>query len=142
MTQDIVRLVIRKLRSAGIPYLVSPYEADAQLAYLSKHGIVDVVIAEDSDLILFGVRRILFKLKRTPVVQAVLFDADKLRPPFHDMDYLLKACILSGCDYLNNVPGIGLQKALNFMDRVKAAKRYSPEPFPWYLQRLREIAIR
>ena len=34
--------------------MVAPYESDAQLALLSKEGIVDVVISEDSDLLVYG----------------------------------------------------------------------------------------
>jgi exonuclease 1 len=49
------------LRRMNIEFLVSPYEADAQLAYLSKIKIVDVVISEDSDCIPYGCRTILFK---------------------------------------------------------------------------------
>lgn len=46
------------LRSENIEYVVAPYEADAQLAYLcsleeEKGGIVSV-ITEDSDLIAYG----------------------------------------------------------------------------------------
>ncbi len=42
--------------------IVAPYEADAQLAYLSKEGIVDTVITEDSDLLVFGSKRVLYKM--------------------------------------------------------------------------------
>ena len=42
--------------------MVAPYEADAQLAYLSISKIVDVVITEDSDLLAFGAPRILYKV--------------------------------------------------------------------------------
>ena len=41
---------------------MAPYEADAQLAYLSIKGIVDVVISEDSDLLVFGSHKVLFKM--------------------------------------------------------------------------------
>ncbi|EGR29715.1 hypothetical protein IMG5_150060 [Ichthyophthirius multifiliis] len=34
--------------------IVSPFEADAQLAYLSKTNYVDLVVSEDSDLLAFG----------------------------------------------------------------------------------------
>ena len=33
---------------------MAPYEADAQLAYLVKEGIAQLVITEDSDLLAFG----------------------------------------------------------------------------------------
>ena len=41
---------------------MAPYEADAQLAYLSKQDIVDVVITEDSDLLVFGSKRVFYKM--------------------------------------------------------------------------------
>jgi 5'-3' exonuclease len=37
-----------------VDFIVAPYEADAQLAYLANNGIVDAVITEDSDLVAFG----------------------------------------------------------------------------------------
>ena len=41
--------------SSDFPFLsVAPYEADAQLAFLNLSGIAQVVITEDSDLIVFG----------------------------------------------------------------------------------------
>lgn len=38
--------------------IVAPYEADSQLAYLSMQGIVDLVITEDSDLLVFGCKKV------------------------------------------------------------------------------------
>ena len=107
ITNQMVCSVILNLRSAGIPYLVAPYEADAQLAFLSRERIVDFVVAEDADLIVFGVQRILLKLKRSPDVEADLFDADRMRGDWQDPDFLRKVCILSVCDYLPNLPGVG-----------------------------------
>lgn len=49
-------------RIPGVKYVVAPYEADAQLGYLARNGHVDCVITEDSDIILFGCTRVLFKL--------------------------------------------------------------------------------
>lgn len=42
--------------------ITAPFEADAQLAYLCKSGYVDAVVTEDSDLLLFGAPKILFKM--------------------------------------------------------------------------------
>jgi exonuclease-1 len=39
---------------------VAPYEADAQLAYLNKIGVAQVIITEDSDLLLFGCEKVYF----------------------------------------------------------------------------------
>ena len=52
----------QECRRIGVECIVAPYEADAQLAYLEKEGIVDLVITEDSDLLVFGCKRVLFKM--------------------------------------------------------------------------------
>ena len=45
-----------------LEFLVAPYEADSQLAYLNKIGYVDFVITEDSDLIVFGAIDVFYKM--------------------------------------------------------------------------------
>ena len=45
-----------------MPYIVAPYEADAQLAYLERIGLVDGILTEDSDLLVYGCQTVLFKL--------------------------------------------------------------------------------
>ena len=54
--------MIKELIAHNISYIVAPYEADAELAYLSRMNLVDFVISDDSDLIAFGCPKILFKL--------------------------------------------------------------------------------
>jgi exonuclease-1 len=53
---------IKVLKIEKIQFVVAPYEADAQLAYLSKIGIIDAVLTEDSDLLSFGCSRVIYKL--------------------------------------------------------------------------------
>lgn len=60
----LVFLLLKKaLHKIDVDVLVAPYEADAQLAYLSKKNLVQLIITEDSDLIIFGCKRILFKMR-------------------------------------------------------------------------------
>ena len=42
----------------GIPYIVAPYEADAQMAFLILNGYADFVITEDSDLLVYGSKEV------------------------------------------------------------------------------------
>ena len=53
----------------GIEFLVAPFEADPQLAFLASispaRGGVAAVITEDSDLVAYACPRILFKLTRS-----------------------------------------------------------------------------
>lgn len=58
MLVNVSLVTFQVLRSENIEYVVAPYEADAQLAYLcslepEKGGIV-AVITEDSDLVAYG----------------------------------------------------------------------------------------
>lgn len=62
VTPEMATQVIKALKVEAVPYVVAPYEADAQLAYLERNGIVDGVITEDSDLLVFGCKNVLFKL--------------------------------------------------------------------------------
>lgn len=46
------------LQEKGVEFVVAPYEADAQMAYLCRTLAVDAVITEDSDLIAYGCPRV------------------------------------------------------------------------------------
>jgi len=57
--------LLLELRSEQIPFLVSPYESDGQLAYLSERHLIDLVVTEDSDLPACGALGVLYKLLET-----------------------------------------------------------------------------
>ncbi|CAI5742192.1 unnamed protein product [Peronospora destructor] len=63
--------VIQHLKKQNVLYVVAPYEADAQLAYLVKTGLADGVITEDSDCLPFGCQVVLFKMDRDNVAQEI-----------------------------------------------------------------------
>ncbi|EFN59754.1 hypothetical protein CHLNCDRAFT_13604, partial [Chlorella variabilis] len=66
VTADMAHEVAARLRERGVEFVVAPYEADPQLAYLSsipeREGGIAAVITEDSDLVAYGCRRVLFKM--------------------------------------------------------------------------------
>lgn len=62
VTEDMIQRVMQALRTHGIEFIVAPYEADAQLAYLCRAGFVSAVISEDSDLLVYGCPRVIFKV--------------------------------------------------------------------------------
>ena len=96
VTHDMAHQLIVTLRERNIPFLVAPYEADAQMAFLSRNGgrdtgngvrsltrlprffycksnilassifsgLADVVITEDSDALVFGCKRVLYKMEK------------------------------------------------------------------------------
>ncbi|CAK9800609.1 Exonuclease 1 [Anthophora plagiata] len=119
VTHEMALELIKECHKMNIDCIVAPYEADAQLAYLNISGIVDVVITEDSDLTLFGCKKIFFKMDVNG--NGLLVDQERIhlamgvRSEDFNMDNFRHMCILSGCDYLSSLPGIGLSKARKFI---------------------------
>jgi exonuclease-1 len=97
--------ILRTTRPS-VSCLVAPYEADAQLSYLSDHGLIDIVVTEDSDSIPYACRDILFKLDRDGSCQRLILSdlsnqlIDKFDLRAFSEEMILVMCILSGCDYL------------------------------------------
>ena len=88
----------------SVKCIVAPYEADAQLAYLSTSGIIDVVVSEDSDNIPYGSKEIIFKLEHCGNCEYLnLQDIFMKQTPGFDLrcfsqEMVLIMCIASGCD--------------------------------------------
>lgn len=107
--------LIELLRKEGVEFVVAPYEADAQLTFLCLNGFVDAVISEDSDLIPYGCPRMIYKLDKDgngkEVAFADLGAVKEIDLSRFSAEMLRHMCILSGCDYLDSLPGMGLKKA-------------------------------
>ncbi len=56
-------LFIDYLRYKNYEFYMAPYEADSQLAYMFIENIIDGVISEDSDMIAYGVTKIIKPIK-------------------------------------------------------------------------------
>uniref|UniRef100_A0A8C9QJU9 Exonuclease 1 n=1 Tax=Spermophilus dauricus TaxID=99837 RepID=A0A8C9QJU9_SPEDA len=132
ITHAMAHKVIKAARSQGVDCLVAPYEADAQLAYLNKAGIVQAIITEDSDLLAFGCKKVILKMDQfgngLEIDQARLGMCKQLGDVFTEEKFRYM-CILSGCDYLSSLRGIGLAKACKVLrlannpDIVKVIKK-------------------
>ncbi|KAI3634139.1 hypothetical protein MIR68_007743 [Amoeboaphelidium protococcarum] len=121
ITPEIAYQVIQRLKSINVKYVVAPYEADAQLAYLSINGSADLIITEDSDLLVFGCKTLLTKLDNEgngmEVCLKEVFDSQELDMSGWTVDMFKRMCILSGCDYLASATGLGLKKAHRLIKR-------------------------
>ncbi|XP_069359235.1 exonuclease 1 [Maniola hyperantus] len=119
ITHAMALALIKECRKRNVDCIVAPYEADAQLAYLNVKNYAQLVITEDSDLILFGCTKVLFKMDLdgtgTLVETAKLPLVMKCPIEHYRFDKFRRMCIMSGCDYLASLPGIGLAKARQFV---------------------------
>lgn len=117
VTFKICKEVIDLCREEAIDVIVAPFEADAQLTYLVKAGIADYAISEDSDLLVFGCPKVLFKLNKEEAAGQMV-DLTKVGKCFKKFNHMkLKLFgIMSGCDYLPNVPGIGITRTRKYFE--------------------------
>ncbi|GAV82235.1 XPG_N domain-containing protein/XPG_I domain-containing protein [Cephalotus follicularis] len=124
ISPSIAHELIQVLKQENISYVVAPYEADAQMTFLALSKQVDAVITEDSDLIPFGCPKIIFKMDKFG--QAVEFRNSMLQQNKElslagfTKQMLLEMCILSGCDYLQSLSGMGLKRAHALIKKFKS----------------------
>ena len=125
--------VIRVLREYGIPYIVAPYEADAQLALLCRESLVWGVTTVDSDFIVHGMKRVFFKVN-WKTGRCHLYCRQKLESPASwprsvetntpllnmvrsaGVEVLLLFGLVVGCDYGTKVSGIGGKKGVEILE--------------------------
>ena len=106
---------------------MAPYEADAQLVYLERIGLVDGIITEDSDLLVFGAQNVFFKFEPDGgCVHISRSDFGKVKEVnlvgWTDVQFREMA-ILSGCDYLSSINGMGLKTAWKYLKKCKSVER-------------------
>jgi 5'-3' exonuclease len=149
----VVEAVIVALRSREIPFLVAPFEADQQLAFLQMKGYVDLVIVEDSDLIAYGLPTpALYKLSVNPDnvwtcgvllrkhdLAARIPGNGKGKPvvlDFTDFTPAMLACLFASldCDYCKKLQGIGAAVACRLVHAAFFPPKYKDGSSP--LERL------
>ncbi len=127
VTPEMARQLIEELKKAGVQYVVAPYEADAQLTYLERKGIISAIISEDSDLLVFGAKSLLTKLDQYgDCIEVNRADFTACRAislvGWSDIEFRRMA-ILSGCDYLPSVNKMGLKTAYRLVRKYKSLDR-------------------
>ncbi|SMN18651.1 similar to Saccharomyces cerevisiae YDR263C DIN7 Mitochondrial nuclease functioning in DNA repair and replication [Maudiozyma saulgeensis] len=125
VTPQMAKCIIDYCRSENIDYIVAPFEADSQMVYLEKEGLVDGIISEDSDLLIFGCKNLITKLNdRGEARQIERKDFNMLEEPFSigkfSPEQLRLMVCLSGCDYTKGLGHIGLTFAYMFTSTGKS----------------------
>ncbi|KAJ4984784.1 exo1 protein [Stagonosporopsis vannaccii] len=127
VTPDMARAFIEELKASDVQYIVAPYEADSQMVYLERKGIIDGILSEDSDLLVFGAKCLITKLDKYGdciEVNRSHFTAcrEVSLVGWSDADFRRMA-ILSGCDYLPGIGGLGLKTAHRMLRKYKTVDR-------------------
>lgn len=127
VTFKMTRDVIRQCRKLNVEYVVAPYEADAQLAWMMTSGYIDSVITEDSDLLVYGAENILYKMNKEG--HGELYQSknlpclDTLSMNNFTEDMFMYMCVCSGCDFFKGVKTLGIRKAHPLVRRHRTLAR-------------------
>ncbi len=129
ITPEIVDESKKLLDYMGIPWVQAPSEGEAQASYMSKTGVVDAVISQDYDCLLFGGKRILRNFtiygkrkisgtgKFINISPEIIDLQETLEYNKITQNQLIDIGILVGTDFNQGIRGIGAKTALNLIKK-------------------------
>jgi len=122
VTREMINDVKTLLNLMGISYIHPEVgEGEAYASELCRMGVVDYVLTEDMDSLVYGCPKLIRNcvdktVKRKGVVSIFDYDSIILKLGFNH-DKFIEFCILCGCDYCNPVPKIGNITALKLFQK-------------------------
>ncbi len=130
----------RMIRLFGFFAHDAPGEAEAECAFLQQQGVVDAVLSEDVDTIMFGCSKTLRNWSSEgkggrPPTHVSMYDAADLKQGESGLDRegMVLVALMSGGDYLpEGIPGCGVKVACEaakagFGKSLCLIKRSDPE---------------
>ena len=107
------------LKCFGFPYHIAPGEAEAECALLQKEGIVDAVLSEDVDTLMFGCTLNLrnwtaeaVRGNKSPTHVSVYHAATTKTKTRLNSEGMILVALMSGGDYIPaGIPGCGIRTA-------------------------------
>ncbi|KAL3907036.1 MAG: hypothetical protein SGILL_009035 [Bacillariaceae sp.] len=119
------------LKLMGVPVVMAPMEAEAEAAALCKAGLVWATGTEDMDALTFQTPILIRKLtfanssaKQATIQQMDYKKAIEGLEVTHDQ--FVDLCILLGCDYCDNIKGIGPKTALKLIREHGSIEKILP----------------
>nr|XP_045608840.1 flap endonuclease GEN homolog 1-like [Procambarus clarkii] len=111
------RVLIELLQSMGVPFMQSNGEAEKLCVWLEQQKLVDGIITEDSDVLLYGAQTVYRKLSTAPGSSGLRYRSENVREKCGLTHHsLIGLGVLVGCDLLpSGAAGIGLKKALKLV---------------------------
>ncbi|MGP6206977.1 flap endonuclease-1 [Cuniculiplasma sp. SKW3] len=129
ITTDMIEESKQLLGYMGLPFVQAPSEGEAQASVMSSDGIVQAVISQDYDCLLFGAKRVLRNFtiygRRRISSRNIYISVD---PEYIDLqenleslsitrDQLIDIGILVGTDFNDGIRKVGPKTALNLIKK-------------------------
>ena len=115
LTSEAVDEAKELLRLFGIPFVQSPSEADAQCAILQNLGLVDGIVSDDSDILVFGGDTV-FRYAFSQYHELELYNMEDIQTELglnhHSLVFL---AMLLGGDYADGISKVGPKVALDIV---------------------------
>lgn len=127
LTRDMVREAQTLLDYMGIPNLTAPSEGEAQASMMSRSGLVDGVVSQDYDCLLFGARRVFrnftfFGRRKVPGRNMYINVSPEYLDLSENLEYLnltreelIQIGIMIGTDFNKGLPRVGAKTALKLI---------------------------
>jgi exonuclease-1 len=123
VTYSLVVDFIKILTSRSIPFLVSPSESLAQLAYLGATGLVAAILTNDPEIFFFNpICPILFRCFEESCHAVQVRFAEFLSHLQFDLHEFLACCALAGSSFTRKVSKLGLIGTMNFFRKRRDIK--------------------
>ena len=128
MTKEDVDDVKKLLSLMGVSYIQADGEAEGYASELCKMAYVDGVVTEDMDSLAFGTPLLVRSnidrsIKRKDVLSTI--NMEKVLEGMNiSFDEFLDICIMSGCDYCENIKGIGPNKSYQYIKEHKTIEKF------------------
>ncbi|KAF2454265.1 hypothetical protein BDY21DRAFT_267496, partial [Lineolata rhizophorae] len=115
VTQTMVTECQELLSLFGLPYITAPMEAEAQCAELAHLGLVDGIVTDDSDAMLFGATRVYKNLFNAAKFVECYLSSDLESELGLTRQRLVALAQLLGSDYAQGLPGVGPVTAIELL---------------------------
>lgn len=129
MPSDDRELIMGILEGAGLPVLIATGEGEKLCAMLCIEGRVDAVYSRDTDLVAFGCP-LTINEPGGYITNAITGEVEEcfkctiFKPVLSslNMEYsvFLDLCIMSGCDFNDNMPHLGIKKSYDILSECKS----------------------
>lgn len=124
ISKDDIDSLKKMLTLFGVTYIQAPGEAEALAAYLFSTGDVKAVITEDTDILVYGVETYISGLNASTGECEVIYLSDVLEATDLNMDEFRDFCIMCGCDYGDNIKGVGTATALKHIQKHGSIEKF------------------